>query len=144
MVSYLTQNAYSQENISVANKINQTESFHSTPSTTGTSPTTIDYVSHPVTEGPTRESKTPDDETFVVSCKRLRNSPTADKFDTFGQTVAHNLREMSSKQYLHAQKLISEVLYEGSLENLSRRSILATAARHADMSRKAFSRTWHT
>lgn len=47
----------------------------------------------------------------------LENSE--DEFDNIGKVVAAKLRRMDQKQFLHADKLITEVLYKGLQNQLS-------------------------
>lgn len=43
-----------------------------------------------------------------------------DQYDVFGKHVAHRLRDMNPNQVKYAQKLISDVLFEGAMESLNR------------------------
>lgn len=114
---------------------------HSERSTPSTSvPSTSTYVTSrtpsatPVAEqvgrpnrepAPKRKKVAVEDNLLMLACEKLRvpaptyETPTKDEHDSFGQTVAHDLRSMSREQVIHAKKLISDVLYEGQLQNLS-------------------------
>lgn len=56
---------------------------------------------------------------MAFDCEPQSSSLEDDRFDTFGRTVAQSLRQMSGVQWLHAQKLISEITYAGELGLLS-------------------------
>lgn len=43
-----------------------------------------------------------------------------DRHDSYGQNVAHKLRNMSSEQRIYTEKLINETIFEGELGNLNR------------------------
>ncbi|GFR67799.1 protein stand still [Elysia marginata] len=64
----------------------------------------------------------------MLACEKLQAPVPApetaqkDEHDSFGQSVSHDLRSMSMEQVIHAKKLISDVLFEGQLNNLSRAS----------------------
>lgn len=58
-----------------------------------------------------------------MACRELSTTEAVkDELDCFGMSVTHALRDMPRDQMLHAKKLISEVIYEGQLHNLSRAS----------------------
>lgn len=42
-----------------------------------------------------------------------------DVFDAIGKNVAHKLRGMSEHQRIIAEKIISDVMYHGQMENLT-------------------------
>ncbi|GFS18660.1 hypothetical protein ElyMa_006853600 [Elysia marginata] len=71
--------------------------------------------------------KAPDDEILQLARGTLKNISQMDKFDSFGQFVTQSLREMSREQYVHVQKLISDVIYEGNMATLSRHSRVLAA-----------------
>ncbi|GFN77972.1 hypothetical protein PoB_000447800 [Plakobranchus ocellatus] len=78
---------------------------------------------------PAKRKAPPDDSsTQMLTFARdiLLNSANSvreeDQFDSFGKTIAHKLRNVSHEQSIHAQKLISDVLYEAELGALSRSS----------------------
>lgn len=47
-----------------------------------------------------------------------------DVFDAIGKNVAHKLRGMSEHQRIIAEKIISDVMYHGQMENLTMQSQL--------------------
>lgn len=51
-------------------------------------------------------------------------SKVEDVFDAIGKNVAHKLREMSEHQRIIAEKIISDVMYHGQMENLTMQSQL--------------------
>ena len=69
-----------------------------------------------------RKRKSDDEELLKVARARLLSPvPTspADEFDVFGKSVAFRLRNLPRDQRIHAQKYISDILYEGELGKLS-------------------------
>lgn len=48
-----------------------------------------------------------------------------DVFDAIGKNVAHKLRGMTHQQRIIAEKIISDVMYHGQMENLTPNSRLA-------------------
>ncbi|GFO14231.1 cadherin-5 [Plakobranchus ocellatus] len=53
--------------------------------------------------------------------------PESDQYDVFGKYVAHKLRRMTDQQSSHAEKFISQILYEGQTGNLSSMSNFSTS-----------------
>ncbi|GFO18513.1 hypothetical protein PoB_004501800 [Plakobranchus ocellatus] len=71
-----------------------------------------------------------EEDLLMMACKKLNSrvleSLAKDECESFGQTVAHGLRSLSQDQFIHAKKLISDVLYEGQLGTLSRSASVRT------------------
>ncbi|KAK3800659.1 hypothetical protein RRG08_003066 [Elysia crispata] len=74
---------------------------------------------------PRREAKktnnkrqTPDNDILTLACKTLQSANAEDGHDIFGQNVANKLRQMTNEQQIFAEKIISDVLFEGRLGNL--------------------------
>lgn len=53
-----------------------------------------------------------------LACKNFQKN-TSDHYTNFGEIVAHKLRTMESKQALYAEKIISDILYQGQMKFLS-------------------------
>ena len=81
---------------------------------------------------PTRDAtkktkkKAPEEDLLAIACNTLKNSSNTDKYDIFGQHVASAMRDMSREQQIYAEKIISDVLFEGRLGKLSRNARLVT------------------
>lgn len=57
-----------------------------------------------------------------LACKNFQKN-SSDHYTNFGEIVAHKLRTMDSKQALYAEKIISDILYQGQMKYLSTVSI---------------------
>ena len=85
---------------------------------------------------PKRKKAAPEENLLMLACEKLQApAPTPetaqkDEHDSLGQTVAHDLRSMYRDQVIHAKKLISDVLYEGQLNNLSRSSRVSSGSEY--------------
>ncbi|KAK3794427.1 hypothetical protein RRG08_047058 [Elysia crispata] len=71
---------------------------------------------------PRREAKetnnkrqAPDNDILTLACKTLQSANAEDGHDIFGQNVANKLRQMTNEQQIFAEKIISDVLFEGRL-----------------------------
>ena len=73
-------------------------------------------------ETSTRKRRIQDDQVLMMSCETQRDTPNRDRFDSFGQIVSQTLRQMPGRQYLYAQKLMSDILFAGELGTLSEKS----------------------
>ena len=118
--------------------IDDDEQQHSEESTPSTSTCTPRPPSTPPVAGevgrpyrklaPKRKKAAPEENLLMLACEKLQApAPTPEtaqkeEHDSLGQTVAHDLRSMSREQVIHEKKIISDVLYEGQLNNLSRSS----------------------
>ncbi|XP_053667608.1 uncharacterized protein LOC128717957 [Anopheles marshallii] len=59
--------------------------------------------------------------------KRIRfSSNNEDSFDIFGKHIAYKLLSLNKQQYILAQKLINDVLFEGEMETLNRTCNITT------------------
>ncbi|XP_065369690.1 uncharacterized protein LOC135961961 [Calliphora vicina] len=57
-----------------------------------------------------------------LACKNFQKN-TSDHYTSFGEIVAHKLRTMEAKQAIYAEKIISDILYQGQMKYLSTSSI---------------------
>lgn len=57
-----------------------------------------------------------------LACRNFQKN-SSDHYTNFGEIVAHKLRTMDSKQALYAEKIISDILYQGQMKYLSTVSI---------------------
>ncbi|KAM7344087.1 uncharacterized protein ACRADG_010916 [Cochliomyia hominivorax] len=57
-----------------------------------------------------------------LACKNFQKN-TSDHYTSFGEIVAHKLRTMDAKQAIYAEKIISDILYQGQMKYLSTASI---------------------
>ncbi|KAI8126950.1 uncharacterized protein LOC111678056 [Lucilia cuprina] len=57
-----------------------------------------------------------------LACKNFQKN-TSDHYTSFGEIVAHKLRTMDAKQAIYAEKIISDILYQGQMKYLSTSSI---------------------
>ncbi|GFN80585.1 protein stand still [Plakobranchus ocellatus] len=64
-----------------------------------------------------------DEDLLAVACDTLKRSKDQDRHDTFGKNVANSLRLMTIEQQIFAEKIISDVLFEGRLGNLNRMTL---------------------
>lgn len=53
-----------------------------------------------------------------LACKNFQRN-TSDHYTSFGDIVAHKLRTMDPKQAIYAEKVISDILYQGQMKYLS-------------------------
>ncbi|GFS23677.1 sodium/hydrogen exchanger 3 [Elysia marginata] len=79
---------------------------------------------------PAKRKAPEEDELLMLACQKLKaistETTSKDGLDSFAQWVSHDLRTMAREQIIHAKKLISEVIYNGQLQNLSKHSRLVT------------------
>ena len=67
-----------------------------------------------------KKRKGQDEDILAMACQTLKSSKDQDRHDTFGKNVANRLRQMTTEQQIFAEKIISDVLFEGRLGNLNR------------------------
>lgn len=59
---------------------------------------------------------------LAMACKNFQKT-SSDQFTSFGDIVSHKLRTMDSKQAIYAEKIISDILYQGQMKFLSTSTI---------------------
>lgn len=59
---------------------------------------------------------------LTLACRNFQKN-MGDHFTSFGEVVAHRLRTMEAKQSIFAEKIISDVLYQGQMNYLSAATI---------------------
>ena len=130
------ENALGQEDIEIdvvspsPQNLALSENPHAAAATPARTPSTSASTSR------SAKRKTPADtasEILTLARERLLNAPQAavregDRFDSFGIAIADKLRSVSHEQNIHAQKLISDVLYEAELGSLSRGTVIYNRA----------------
>lgn len=132
----LSPEAESEASISLGDQQGEETSqlLHFTQSNSGSQPPAA--APRPQLAKYNRKRKSDDEELLKVARARLLNpvpkSPE-DEFDIFGKGVACRLRNLPRDQRIHAQKYISDILYEGELGQLSpptSRSFMPTGERY--------------
>lgn len=76
---------------------------------------------------PAKRKASAENELLVLARNRLLNTPNVreeDQYDTFSKTIGHKLRNLPTPQSIHAQKLISDIIYEAELGTLSRHTTI--------------------
>lgn len=68
----------------------------------------------------TRKRKGPENDLLAIACPTLKNSSKSDRGDILGQHVVGTIRETAEQPQIFAEKMISDVLFEDRLSNLSR------------------------
>ncbi|KAI9582746.1 uncharacterized protein LOC119636205 [Glossina fuscipes] len=59
---------------------------------------------------------------LTLACKNFQKN-SSDHYTSFGDIVAHKLRSMDTKQAIYAEKIISDILYQGQMKLLSTSTI---------------------
>ena len=73
-----------------------------------------------------KSTASPEREFLDLARKTLETNLHNDKHDLFGQYVAKTLQEMSPEQQIFAEKLMSDVLFQGRCGHLSKDTCLKT------------------
>ncbi|RUS88474.1 hypothetical protein EGW08_003732, partial [Elysia chlorotica] len=70
----------------------------------------------------TGRKRNSDEELLGIARARLLHPqmpPSEDQYDAFGKNVAHRLRNLPNMQRIYAQKIISDILFEAEVGNLT-------------------------
>ena len=97
-----------------------------TPSTSSAGSNAQGRESPPIKRGRKRLSQNNTDKVMGLLGNRLALSRNEDEYDCIGKNIAVKLRKMSNNMRIYAEKIISDVLYEGELGTLSANTRVTT------------------
>lgn len=86
-----------------------------------------DHAMRPQNEGYKRKKINPNEarrQQLIEKAMSALEKPDDDEFDHIGKVIACKLRKMEQNQFIHADKLINDVLYKGLQKQLSSNTVL--------------------